>query len=420
MRVISPRPRPVMRFRRLFVRGQKQAIPNFSDYFPLRARGALCTRRRATVQLPPIFSTAPRADPSSLSPASLCELNSNPVKAVRTMFQRYVICRLGSLAACGAVLLSAGRGSAQTQSCSASYEAAKEKEDSGHLLEARGHYASCAKKVCGAFLLNECITRHARLDTDIPSVVPFATDSSGEARTDVRVTVDGDALVSRIDGRSVRVDPGMHEFVFHGADGVTVSEKVMVLQGDHNRRIGVSLAPPKSAKAPVALPVAVPVVEPPAVAPKDTAEPGVGAEAVPTPKLTQHREAPAEPVPAAPARESSSKGIPVASWVLGGVGVLGVGGFILLSANGRSDNNSLAQSCGATGSCQQSSVDHIKRNYVIADVSLGVGIAALGGAVLAYALSGPSQKERPAEEQAYRVHVQPTHSGAVAAISGSF
>lgn len=317
------------------------------------------------------------------------------------MFHSKVIGRFSSVAvACGAVALFYS-GAAHSQTCSAAFQAAKDKEDTGRLLEAREQYASCAKKECGAFLLNECLTRHARLDSDIPSVVPIATGASGEARTDVRVTVDGESFLSRIDGRSLRIDPGMHEFVFTGADGASTTEKVMILQGDRNRRIAATVSgkhAEKAKPAEVPTPVADPQVEP-------------------------IREAQAEPAPApqeTPQDAKPSKGIPAASWVLGGVGVLGVGGFVMLSTWGRKDNDRLAQSCGTTGSCQQSSVDHVKKNYVLADISLGAGIAALGGAVLVYALSGPSKQERPPEQQAYRVDVHPTPSGAVASLSGSF
>ena len=190
------------------------------------------------------------------------------------------------------------------------------------------------------------MTRHARLDADIPSVVPFATDPSGEARTDVRVTIDGDSLVSRIDGRALRIDPGMHEFVFHSSDGVAVTEKVMILQGDRNRRIAVSLSAAHRERPAAAVARVTPVAaHPVATAP---VSPATVAETEP-PREPMRRDA-TESAPAPPATESSKR-IPVASWVLGGVAVVGVGGFVLLSARGKSDNDQLAQTCGKTGSC---------------------------------------------------------------------
>jgi hypothetical protein len=57
--------------------------------------------------------------------------------------------------------------------------------------------------------------------------------------------------------------------------------------------------------------------------------------------------------------------------------------------------------------------------YVAADVSLGVGIAAVVGAFWAYASSRSADEEHPGA-QALQLDVRPTSSGAVAGVSGSF
>jgi hypothetical protein len=56
--------------------------------------------------------------------------------------------------------------------------------------------------------------------------------------------------------------------------------------------------------------------------------------------------------------------------------------------------------------------------YLIGNVALGAGVAALGTAVWLNARSGPAKEEQA--EQAYRLDVVPTNSGAVASVSGSF
>jgi hypothetical protein len=57
--------------------------------------------------------------------------------------------------------------------------------------------------------------------------------------------------------------------------------------------------------------------------------------------------------------------------------------------------------------------------YFAADVSLGVGIAAVAGALWAFASSRSANEEYPGG-QALQVDVRPTKSGAVAGVSGSF
>jgi hypothetical protein len=97
---------------------------------------------------------------------------------------------------------------------------------------------------------------------------------------------------------------------------------------------------------------------------------------------------------------------------------LGAGGFVLLSAWGKKDNDLLKQ---CAPNCRQGSVDRVKERYLAADVSLGVGAAALTSALLIYALSG-SRSETPAHhESAYSVDVHPTTgAGALANLKGSF
>jgi hypothetical protein len=228
------------------------------------------------------------------------------------------------------------------RACTAAYESAQERERSGHLIEAKESFLTCAKETCGTFLEQECTARYARLNADIPSVVPMVTDDAGAPRVDVAVTMDGEPLISRLDGRAVPVNPGMHEFVFSAGGKVFSRQKLLIGQGQRNRAISTSL---RSAE-----------------------------------KRAQERMVDA------------------------------------LTYWGRKDNDMLAQ---CSPNCPQSSVDHIHRLYVSADVSLGVGIAALGAAYWVFAASRSKSEEKPADE-AYLFTVQPTSSGAFAAVSGSF
>jgi len=323
------------------------------------------------------------------------------------MLQTDISCRILPVSTCvgAAVLFFAGAGAADSPSCAGSYKDAQTKEAAGRLLEARLLYSQCARQVCGAFLLSECTTRHAQLDLDIPSVVPVATERSGAPRADVEVTLDGEPFAEWLDGRSLQVDPGLHEFVFHTDDGVTVSEKVMILQGDRNRRIAASVPSKESQVASIVTQVARPKAG-------STHEDG-------SDMPDQHVARTARSSQTPPRRPApSSHGGHAFSWVLGGVSVLGGGGFVLLSTWGKKDNELLRQ---CAPNCQQASVDSVKQRYLAADVSLGVGAAALGSALLIYALSGSSSEQPARNENAYSVDVHPTSgTGAVASLKGSF
>jgi hypothetical protein len=69
--------------------------------------------------------------------------------------------------------------------------------------------------------------------------------------------------------------------------------------------------------------------------------------------------------------------------------------------------------------CPQSSVNHVRRLYLAADVSLGVGAAALGVATLLFVLPRHG-KENPEARTAITVDVAPTPSGGFATLSGRF
>jgi len=65
-------------------------------------------------------------------------------------------------------------------------------------------------------------------------------------------------------------------------------------------------------------------------------------------------------------------------------------------------------------------VDHIRKLYLAADISLGVGIAALGAATTWLVIGATGSKEEHAKKPRYVVDVRPTPAGAFASVSGSF
>jgi hypothetical protein len=69
-------------------------------------------------------------------------------------------------------------------------------------------------------------------------------------------------------------------------------------------------------------------------------------------------------------------------------------------------------------SCAPSSVDHIRRLYLAADISFGVGGAALGVAALLFAISHSGSHEVAPSTAVF--DVRPTRSGAAASFQGVF
>jgi hypothetical protein len=129
------------------------------------------------------------------------------------------------------------RGDGRLASCLSSYEMAQELEEDGHLCEAQAMYLACFRANCGATLEDQCLDKYASLVGEIPTVVPAVTDEAGRIQVDVQVNLDGRLMTSQIDGRAFRVDPGAHQFTFATNRGIFATRNVVLLKGEHNRRI---------------------------------------------------------------------------------------------------------------------------------------------------------------------------------------
>lgn len=84
--------------------------------------------------------------------------------------------------------------------------------------------------------------------------------------------------------------------------------------------------------------------------------------------------------------------LPIAPIALGGVGVVGLAVFIGFGAAGNAKKADLDEQ-GCKPNCSEYAVSSIKKHYIAADVSLGVGLAALvaGGVLLGLHLAAPKQ-----------------------------
>jgi hypothetical protein len=336
------------------------------------------------------------------------------------MFQN--IRRTFQLGACGAaIFLCAVPGQSEPEkapkgdkaACKVAYKSAQEREKSSHLREAQDLYLQCSKVICGAFMRPECTTKYTQLQSDVPSVIPVVTDETGAAKADVQVKVDGELLTSKLDGRALPVDPGMHEFVFSTDSGVIATEKIMIVAGQRNSPISVSLA--KHSQRTLAASVTLPTpVNRSGLEPRAT-ESKPSTEKTATSKMAESAQQMDETPSAA---EPQRKGPGALPYIIGGAGIAGLGAGALLTFWGNRDNNKLGQ---CTPSCQPASLSHIKTMYTAADISIGVGAAAVAVSAYLFATSGSSTKEKPAPAKtAYSVDVQPTKNGAFATVSGAF
>jgi hypothetical protein len=297
------------------------------------------------------------------------------------------------------------------KACDAVYRRAQSKAKAAHLREAKELLQRCARTTCGTFLMQACTARYTQLDADIPSVVPVVTDATADGAP-IEVSMDSEWLTSKLDGRAVPVDPGRHEFTFSKDGNVFATEEIMILPGQRNRVISVSIHPAEP--EPVRETKAAPAQRETKAAPKIS-------EAAPPVEETKpaRKQAAVKKASDSDEREATSKedrprsGTSAFAYVFGLTGLAGVGGYGVLTYWGRKDNRLLGQ---CSPNCLQSSVDHVKKLYLAADVSLGVGLVALVASTYLFASSG----ETPPKEEAVSFRINPTPSGAIATIGGAF
>jgi hypothetical protein len=255
--------------------------------------------------------------------------------------------RIGSVAAFSLVVLAASPALAQRASakpapaakaaCLAAHEEATTLLTQKKPHAAHDKFVACARSECPTVVRKECGDQLTAVEKDAPTVALEARDEAGADTTEVKVTMDGSPLAERLTGSAVDVEPGEHVFRFERADGKSIEQKILVVEGDKNRKVVADFA---------------------SLVPRSP--PGGGDSRPGTPH---------EP-----------KKIPVLAYVAGGVGIIGLGGFTLFALTGKGAEKDLASSCNPN--CTNDQLSSVKRDYLFADVSLVIGVVAVATAVI--------------------------------------
>jgi hypothetical protein len=242
-----------------------------------------------------------------------------------------------------APLLSAPVARAQANECAPLGRAAALRAD-GKLRAARTQLTSCMEaSECNAEARRRCAAEQQTLANEMPSVVVHAHDGRGNDLVDVSVTLDGEAFVSKLDGLALSIDPGEHTFVFERAGQEPVKQVTTIEPTDKFKLVTVEL---------------------------------------PDAELLRQRALADTPA----AKVSSSPVRLIAGASLAGVGIVGIAAFAGIGADARSEEKDLRR---CRPDCSQGAVDSVSTRYTLANVSLGVGLAALGAAAWVL-LTGPS------------------------------
>jgi len=319
-----------------------------------------------------------------------------------------------AIALCGAaVVLSSASGYGQParqkdrRACANAYEKAQELRQASKLRRSREALLGCAKSSCGEFVQTECKRWLTEVDSEMPSVVIAAKNESAEPVIQVDVTMDGELLTSQVDGHATNVDPGVHDFYFRTSAGAVAERRLVIAKGDRNRIVEIELKAQRP-RTTEARPTG-------ATGASVSTKPAEPVASTPAASLPLKVETESGAAIAAPGAESSTSAWP---YVVGGVGVVGVAGYGLLYAMAKADNKNLLTECWP--SCSEKALDRVRNTFLASDISLGVGIAALGAATFLYFQSGSSPEKSSKQSASYTVDVTPSRSGVLATVNGSF
>ncbi len=223
----------------------------------------------------------------------------------------------------------------EKQACVTASDEAQRLRDERKLTKAREQMVLCAREACPGIVRKDCLQWLSEVEASLPSVVLSARNAEGGDISSAKVTADGTMISDKLDGKSIFVDPGPHTFKFEVEGQPSVEQQAVIREGEKNRAITATFG-----------------TTPPEV----------------------NRSNPVTQAPNEPERKSA----PVAGYIIGGVGLVALGGFVYFGLTGKSDVSTLRDGCGQTHSCSQDDVDSAKSKLLIADVSLGIGIVALG------------------------------------------
>jgi hypothetical protein len=235
--------------------------------------------------------------------------------------------RIGLLA--GALAITLGPRPARADDKTACIDADTEGQElrlQGQWRKAKMRFQTCVSLQCPAAVLQDCTARYDDIRASIPTLLVAAQQPNGTDTVDARLVIDGDVVSSSLPTTAIEADPGEH-VVRIEHDGWTAPEqRVVVREGEKDRRVAFRFAGP--APAPL------------------------------------------------PARSEGADVLGLTLTAAGGLAVAIGATFVVAGLVRRTD---LVQSqCATARTCSPDDVGAIDRDYAIGGIAAGVGVVALG------------------------------------------
>jgi len=118
--------------------------------------------------------------------------------------------------------------------CVAANEAGQDLRRAGRLRDAKQQLAMCVATACPPAVRDDCTDRLRELEKAAASIVFEVKDAQGNDLSAVSVTIDGQPLVTKLDGTAVDVDLGEHTFRLE-AERQSVEKTLVIREGEKDR-----------------------------------------------------------------------------------------------------------------------------------------------------------------------------------------
>lgn len=200
------------------------------------------------------------------------------------------------------------------------------------LRAAREHFALCSRSACPVPLRSDCADALGAIMRDLPSIVPGARRADGSDIGNLSIFVDGNPMAAE-PGASLHLDPGSHVVRIESAGYRPSSTEIVLRVGERNRPVFVTLERGDG----------------------DDRSPFTGKGARRSPLI----------------------------WPLAGLGVVAMGSFAYFGVSGMVDRAGAIGRCPG-GTCPHEDEANVRTQFIIADISLAVGVLALAGAAILF------------------------------------
>jgi hypothetical protein len=254
------------------------------------------------------------------------------------------------------------------EQCAAAFEAGQRMQMVGDLQRAIEEFESCAESPCSVPAQRECKRLLEAAQAAIPTVQFELRFGANLAKRPVMLSIDDREPVA-YGGETLSVNAGKHRFVFECDGCATVTRRIEFADHDlKHKEVALNPAcgnPDASTSGAASAPRA-----------QSTNCPVLGASAAAVkPKLGR--------VPLLPLRNSTADDTRLRDTVIfasaAALATVGGIGFVGFGLTARSGERALTE-CAPY--CSDTQIAAVKRNYLLANVSLGTGLLAIGGATI--------------------------------------